>query len=237
MNTIDGASMTRPETDLRAADPDAVMARHHIVSGVGNHCDACGHEWTQTAPRCPAYVDALRRQAVGGSNEGGKRTSLAGLDSAALLRIADEHSGDHRCQRCGFTYSAEVRSCPAYRRVRAVLEARGALPFTSEGTSASCAGKGSGWNASTRAKWNIPAWRNAMSACTRCPFFEQCRADLDAQLATGTRPDGQIVAAVFFPPDGGEPVTLAEIANYGHRRRDRTSGRVLNHPREVGSAA
>lgn len=202
-------------------DASAVLAAHRTPPRPGATCTGCGHVWTEKSPFCPSYVAALRSLAAPerGSRQG--RRSLTTLDSDALLAVADAHTGDHRCARCGFTYTTRVRSCPTYRQVRAVLESRGVLPITHDPDRRACAEKGAGWNVATRTRWNLAGWKAAMAACRTCPFLTQCTAELQSRIDAGEPPHGEIVAATLFPPDGAEPVPWWRIDDYGQRHLDR----------------
>ncbi|WP_370185176.1 hypothetical protein [Rhodococcus wratislaviensis] len=142
--------------------------------------------------------------------------ALADHSDEQLLRLADEHTGNHRCPRCGFVYSATVRFCPTYRRIRNVLESRLLMHVTpsSSPTRGLCAGKGSDW---TVKDIDLPSWRKAMDICSECPLLTKCRKELNIQLDSGQRPLEQIIAGLLFTTTG-RAVTRAELNEYAIRR-------------------
>ncbi|MGV9869474.1 hypothetical protein [Rhodococcus koreensis] len=130
--------------------------------------------------------------------------------------MADEHTGDHRCRRCGFMYSATVRFCPTYRRIRDVLESRRLVHITPSPSPdhGLCADKGSGW---TVRGIDLSSWRKTIDICSACPLLTKCREELNTQLDLGQRPREQIVAALLFTTTG-RAVTRAELDDYAIRR-------------------
>ncbi|MGW5152693.1 hypothetical protein [Rhodococcus koreensis] len=130
--------------------------------------------------------------------------------------MADEHTGDHRCRRCGFLYSATVRFCPTYRRIRDALESRRLVHITPSSSPAHglCAGKGSGW---TVTGIDLSSWRKTMDICSACPLQMKCREELNTQLDLSQRPRQQIVAALLFTTTG-RAVIRAELEDYAIRR-------------------
>ncbi|QSE88065.1 hypothetical protein JWS13_05260 (plasmid) [Rhodococcus pseudokoreensis] len=133
-----------------------------------------------------------------------------------LLRLADQHSGDHRCRRCGFAYSKTVRSCPAYRRIRDALEARGLMQLTPAVSPdrGLCASKGTGWAVDGI---DIASWRKAMDTCAQCPLLARCQEQLNALLDRGERPREQIVASLLFTTTG-QVIDRASLDRYAISR-------------------
>lgn len=180
---------------------------------------------------CPAAQLALRELADRGRRPATAR-ALVRYPDAELLAIADQHTGEHRCRRCGVAYNEQVRSCPTYRRVRAELESRGVMPIASSSASSAsdglCAGRAGGWSVDETV--NPSAWRAAMDTCARCPLLARCRADLDARLAQDLPPREQIIAGMLFTPKG-RIVTRGEVSRYAltRGRTDRTRVSRASH--------
>lgn len=239
MPTVNGARSSRLVSNQNQADPGRVLAAHNTVDG---RCVACGHVATKSEPRCETAVEALRMLAARGPRPEGR--PLSAYSDAELLRMADEHTGDHRCRRCGFVYSSSVRSCPSYRRIRAFLEARGLAPvlpgaYPDRGL---CAGKGAGWTVDGAA--GVAGWRTAIATCRLCPLLAQCETALSAQLEKGNRPYEQIVAGTLFAMNGEIrgwhelDVYAAERARTDSRRGTRKrSGRSVRRKHATAHAA
>ena len=226
MSTLVGASTSRLVPTEIDTNPQHVLAAHRRVDG---RCSGCGHIATKDQPLCSAATRALRIVADRGTRPTCVR-ALADHSDSELLSLADEHTGDHRCPRCGFVYSATVRFCPTYRRIRDVLESRRLVHVTpgSSPTRGLCAGKGAGW---TVTGIDLASWRKAMDICSACPLLMKCREELNTQLDLGQLPREQILAAVLFSTTG-RAVTRAELDDYAIRR-----GRTAASSRRPSSAS
>lgn len=212
MNTLVGASNSRLAPPEIETDPRRVLAAHKRIDG---KCSGCAYVGTQSQPLCPAATRALRLLADRGRRPAHIR-ALTDHSDEELLRLADQHGGDHRCRRCGFAYSNAVRSCPAYRRIRDVLEARGLMRLTPAGSPdrGLCTSKGTGWAVDGI---NIDSWRKAVDTCTRCPLLARCQKQLNALLDRGERPREQIVAALLFTATG-QAIDRAGLDGYAVNR-------------------
>lgn len=207
MNTLDGRPVRRltsahsaaPHT-IPSATARGVLAAHGKAND-GLSCRACAFTYTADMPLCPAVADALRQMSSGTASTP-RRPLLSDCTTARLRAMAREHSGDLRCRRCGFGYSATVRSCPTARRVAAELESRGKAPVTQiHPDKGLCAGKGAGW---TVAGYMPAPWKRAMSACGLCPLLAACEADLDSRLRAGEKVREQVMAGRLFSVTGTE---------------------------------
>lgn len=227
MNTLVGAGAVRLATarscvargkvagNDRVADgpPHEVLAEHRPNED-RTSCTACGFALTQKNPLCPPAVDALRELATGGARTR-KLSPLGRYSTGRLREMAREHTGEGRCQRCGFVYSGKMRLCPTARRIAAEFEARGKAPVTlAPAGQGLCAGKGSGWTVQGKAPG---PWKRAMAACSMCPLLEQCDALLEARIAAKEVLSEQIQAGRLFGADGRE-ITPREIEQYAVNR-------------------
>ena len=212
MNTLVGASTARLAPPEIETDPRRVLAVHKRVDG---KCSGCGYVGTQSQPLCAVATRALRVLADRGMRPPHVR-ALTNHSDEELLRLADQHGGDHRCRRCGFAYSKTVRSCPAYRRIRDVLEARGLMQLTPATSSdrGLCASKGTGWAVDGI---DIDSWRMAVDTCAQCPLLARCQEQLNALLDRGERPREQIVAALLFTTTG-QVIDRASLDRYAVNR-------------------
>ncbi len=215
MNTLVGATAvrlamnspdigrTKVDGHVRVANgPHRDVLATHLPNHDGTSCVTCAFVYSEKQPLCPSVADALRELSSGNSRSRVQNSHLAGYTTSDLRGMARQHTGEGRCQRCGFVYSGRVQSCPTSRRIAAELEVRGRAHVTQPRTGQGlCAGKGEGWTVQGKA----PApWKRAIAACSLCPLLAQCSADLDARLATGEKISEQIQAARLFSTAGEE---------------------------------
>ena len=245
MNTLDGARAVRladaqfhaPRVEIdgsgRAAGgpPREILATHR-PNADHTSCTACDFTYTPALPLCPSVADALRELSIGETRPHTKTSPLARHSTAKLRAMANTHTGEGRCARCGFVYSAQMRRCPALRNIATELECRGSAPMTQpRADQGLCAGKGTGWT--VNGNQSAP-WKRAMAACSVCPLLAQCTSDLQNRLAAGKTVREQIQAARLFTVDGREvlPEKIEEFAVA--RGRTKRSKKTRNTRRAGG---
>lgn len=215
MNTLDGTRAVRladalshgPQGEIDGHDRIAsrpfreILAKHRPTAD-GKTCVVCNFTYTPTLPLCPSVATALRELSLGDARSHTPKSPLARYTTVKLRAMASKHTGEGRCQRCGFVYSAQMRQCPSSRRITAELESRGSAPATQpRADQGLCAGKGVGWTVSGH---QSAPWKRAMAACSVCPLLTQCAVELEKRLALGKTVREQIQAGRLFTISGRE---------------------------------
>lgn len=228
MNTLDGTRAVRladarshaPNDNLDGRDrvangPFREILAKHLPNAAGTSCAACDFTYTPTLPLCPSVATALRELSLGDARSHTPKSPLAGYTTVKLRAMASKHTGEGRCQRCGFIYSAQMRKCPSSRRITAELESRGSSPATQpRADQGLCAGKGVGWTVSGH---QSAPWKRAIAACSVCPLLAQCAVELENRLAVGKTVREQIQAGRLFTLSGRE-IPTAKIEEFAVAR-------------------
>lgn len=238
MNTLDGTRAVRladalshgPQGEIDGHDrvasgPFREILAKHLPNADGKTCVACDFTYTPTLPLCPPVATALRELSLGDARSHTPKSPLARYTTAKLRALASKHTGEGRCQRCGFIYSTQIRQCPTSRRIFTELESRGTASLTQpRADQGLCAGKGAGWT--VNGNQSAP-WKRAMAACSVCPLLAQCTAELEKRLTAGKTVREQIQAGRLFTITGRE-IELEKIEEFAVAR-----GRTKNATRKT----